>query len=79
MNTAIAAKLPTGGTTGQVLVKSSGSDYAVSWSSTITGYVSQTNGTVSTASTSSGVVRNIYVSTSAPSGGTDGDVWFKYV
>lgn len=79
LNTAIAAKLPTGGTTGQVLVKSSGSDYAVSWSSTITGYVSQTNGTVSTASTSSGVVRNIYVSTSAPSGGTDGDVWFKYV
>lgn len=41
-------------------------------------YVSQTNGTVTTASTSSGVVRNIYASTSAPSGGNDGDVWLKY-
>lgn len=36
------------------------------------------NGTVTTASTSSGVVRNIYVSTSDPSGGSDGDVWIKY-
>jgi len=41
--------------------------------------VSQTNGTVTTASTSSGVVRNIYSSTSTPSGGMDGDVWLKYV
>ena len=32
LNTAYAAKLPTGGTTGQVLVKSSGSNYAVTWS-----------------------------------------------
>lgn len=26
----------------------------------------------------SGVVRNIYTSTSAPSGGMDGDVWLVY-
>ena len=31
LNTAYAAKLPTGGTTGQVLVKSSGSNYATEW------------------------------------------------
>jgi hypothetical protein len=43
-----------------------------------TTYVSQTNGTVTTASTSQTVVRNITVSTSAPSGGMDGDVWLVY-
>jgi hypothetical protein len=43
-----------------------------------TGLVSQTNGTVTTASTSSTVVRNITLSTSDPSGGIDGDVWLKY-
>ena len=32
LNIAYGAKLPTGGTTGQVLVKSSDSDYAVQWS-----------------------------------------------
>lgn len=42
------------------------------------GVVSQTNGTVSAASTASGVVRNIYTSTSNPSGGMDGDVWLVY-
>jgi hypothetical protein len=31
LNTAYAAKLPTGGTTGQVLVKSSNDNYAASW------------------------------------------------
>lgn len=41
--------------------------------------VVQVNGTVTTASTSSGVVRNIYTSTSTPSGGMDGDVWLQYV
>lgn len=43
-----------------------------------TGFVSQTNGTVTTASTSSGVVRNIYTSTSNPTGGMDGDIWMVY-
>lgn len=41
-------------------------------------FVSQTNGTVTTASTSSTVVRNITVSTSTPSGGADGDVWLRF-
>lgn len=41
-------------------------------------YVEKTNGTVTTASTSSTVVRNITVSTSTPSGGADGDVWLRY-
>ena len=43
-----------------------------------TNVVSRTNGTVSTASTSSTVVRNITLSTADPSGGADGDVWLKY-
>lgn len=44
----------------------------------LNGLVSKTNGTVTTASTSSTVVRNITLSTGDPSGGTDGDVWLKY-
>jgi len=41
--------------------------------------VDKTNGFVTTASTSSGVVRNIFVSTNDPSGGVDGDIWVKYI
>jgi hypothetical protein len=42
--------------------------------------VDETNGAVTTASTSAGVVRNIYLSTSASaSGGIDGDVWLTYI
>jgi hypothetical protein len=41
--------------------------------------VDKTNGFVTTASTSSGVVRNIFVSTNDPSGGSDGDIWVKYI
>jgi hypothetical protein len=44
----------------------------------IDGRVARVNGTVTTASTSSTVVRNITLSTSDPSGGIDGDVWLKY-
>jgi hypothetical protein len=40
--------------------------------------VLETNGAVTTASTSSNVVRNITLSTSAPSSGSDGDVWLVY-
>ena len=43
-----------------------------------TQYVNKTNGAVTTASTASAVVRNIHVSTSTPTGGSDGDVWLKY-
>lgn len=43
------------------------------------GAVSVTSGQVTSAPTNSTVVRNITVSTSAPSGGNDGDVWLKYV
>ena len=46
---------------------------------THTQYIKRVNGSVTTASTSSGVVRNIYTSTSSPTGGIDGDVWLKYV
>lgn len=42
-------------------------------------YVETTDGVVSSADVSSGVVRNIYLSTSPTgAGGTDGDVWLTY-
>jgi hypothetical protein len=40
--------------------------------------VLETNGAVTTASTSSNVVRNITLSTSEPADGSDGDVWLVY-
>lgn len=43
------------------------------------GAVNVVNGQVTTASTSSNVVRNITVSTNAPTGGSDGDIWVQYV
>lgn len=44
------------------------------------GKVSRTNGTVTTASTSLAVVRNVSLATTAPtvSDGMDGDVWLQY-
>ena len=53
-------------------------DFANTIANSIATKVSKTNGTVTTADTSSTVVRNITLSTSDPSGGTDGDVWLKY-
>jgi hypothetical protein len=51
------------------------------WVAPTTSFVAQSNGTVSAASTSSGVVRNVWTSTSAPTSGqgADGDVWLVYV
>jgi hypothetical protein len=46
---------------------------------THTQYLKKVDSSVTTASTSAGVVRNIFASTSNPSGGIDGDVWLKYV
>jgi hypothetical protein len=40
--------------------------------------VDETNGAVTTAATNLTVVRNITLSTSAPTGGADGDVWLVY-
>lgn len=52
-------------------------DYAIG-SGDSSQYVSRTAGTVESAPTSLGVVRNTYVSTSLPSGGMDGDIWMVY-
>ena len=41
--------------------------------------VGKTNGAVTTADVAQTVVRNITLSTADPTGGTDGDVWLKYV
>lgn len=51
-----------------------------SWSS-FPSYISPTNGTVTTAAISSGVVRNIYTKTTVPTGtdGAVGDIWVVYV
>lgn len=45
------------------------------------GAVSKVNGTMTTASTSSAGVRNMTLSTNAPTSGqgSDGDVWMQYV
>jgi hypothetical protein len=65
------------GTNGQVLTTTGSAAY---WSTPVSSYVGQTNGVVTTASTSSGVVRNIWTSTSStPTGGIDGDIWIVYV
>lgn len=67
------------GADGTLLVADSTQTTGVKWASLSTvGVVSTTNGTVTTASTSLGVVRNIWTSTSAPSGGIDGDIWIQY-
>lgn len=66
------------GTAGQVLT-SNGT--TASWVTPVTSYVSQTNGVVTTASLSAGVVRNTFVSTSLPtsSDGAVGDIWVVYI
>ncbi len=66
------------GTTGTVLT-SNGT--TASWVAPTT-YLATSNAAVTAASTSSGVVRNIYVNTVAPSttvGYLDGDIWLVYV
>jgi hypothetical protein len=67
------------GTAGFGLI-SNGAGVAPSWQALPSAYVSQTNGTVTTASISSGVVRNMHVKTVAPAGsdGVVGDIWIVY-
>lgn len=50
------------------------------WVAPVTAYVGQSNGTVSAASISSGVVRNVFTRTVAPTGsdGSVGDIWIVY-
>jgi len=51
-----------------------------SWVAPVTSYVAQSNGTVTTAALASGVVRNVYTRTVAPtsSDGSVGDIWIVY-
>lgn len=65
------------GTNGQVLT-SNGT--TATWQTPNTAYVSQTNGVVTTAAIASGVVRNVYTRTAAPtsSDGNVGDIWIVY-
>ena len=68
------------GAAGTVLT-SAGTGVLPTWSAPSSAYVSTTNGAVTTAATSSGVVRNIYVNTAVPStttGYLDGDIWLVY-
>lgn len=67
------------GASGYALI-SNGTGVAPSWQALPSAYVSQTNGTVTTASLSSGVVRNTHVKTIAPTGsdGAVGDIWIVY-
>ena len=65
------------GTNGQVLT-SNGT--TTTWQTPNTAYVGQTNGVVTTAAIGSGVVRNVYARTAAPtsSDGSVGDIWIVY-
>jgi len=65
------------GTNGTVLT-SNGT--TATWVAPVTSYVGQSNGTVTTASIASGVVRNVYTRTVAPisSDGNVGDIWIVY-
>jgi hypothetical protein len=65
------------GTNAQVLT-SNGT--TATWVTPVTSYVSQTNGSVTTAAIASGVVRNTFVRTSLPTAGDGavGDVWIVY-
>jgi hypothetical protein len=64
------------GTAGQVLT-SNGT--TTTWATPSSAFVSTTNGTVTTASVSSAVVRNIHATTGAtPATSIDGDIWVVY-
>jgi len=65
------------GASGTVLT-SNGS--TATWVAPTTSYVAQANGTVTSASTSLGVVRNVWVGTASPTSGqgSDGDLWVVY-
>jgi hypothetical protein len=65
------------GTAGQVLT-SDGTN--PTWQTPNTSYVAQSNGSVTAASIASGVVRNVYTRTVAPtsSDGNVGDIWIVY-
>lgn len=60
--------VPTGGTTGQFLRKSSSTDYDTTWGTVTLDDIP--NGTTR-------VLHNITISTSPPSGGNDGDIWLQ--
>jgi hypothetical protein len=66
------------GSVGQVLTVTAST--VLGWATPSTPFVNQTNGTVTTASTASAVVRNIHTSTTTPvsGNGIDGDVWLVY-
>lgn len=73
---------PVGGAAGQVLRKTSAVDYAAAWA-TLPAATTTTDGQMSAADKAkldgvkSMANRALTISTSAPSGGADGDVWFK--
>lgn len=64
--------LPSGGTTGQALTKSSGTNYATGWTTLFSGsYTDLTSKpTLGTAA-----ARNVHVGTSAPGSPAEGDIW----
>lgn len=53
-------------------------EWQVNGSTTPVTYVDSTGVLITTAPTNVGAVRTTYISSSAPSGGNDGDVWLKY-
>ncbi len=64
--------IPSGGTTGQAMTKSSGTNYAVTWTTLFSGAYADLTGkpTLGTAA-----AKNVHVGTSAPGSPAEGDIW----
>ena len=75
--------IPTGGTTGQVLVKNSGTNYDVEWSSVVAGSATwgSINGNIADQTdlvAALDAAGRVYVQESEPGLDTeDGDIWFQ--
>ncbi len=82
INAMMPRLLPSGGTAGQVLRKTSSTNYATGWA-TLPAATTTTDGVMSASDKikldAVGLMANraATISASAPSGGVNGDVWFK--
>lgn len=82
INAMMPRLMPSGGTAGQVLRKTAATDYAAGWATMPTA-TTAADGVMSAAdkikldAVGSMANRAVTISTSAPSGGANGDVWLK--
>lgn len=65
-------------TSGQVLQFNGTSWVNATINLDVSGKLDRANGSMTTSASNLNVVRNIRISTSTPTGGVDGDIWFTY-